>query len=202
MLGRKKNSDDDQLNQGSSAITATPNAQQHPPRPGAKNRPTPKRKDQEAARRRPIVPADREAAKKADKERQREARQSARAAAERGDESALPQRDRGPEKRYIRDRVDSRLSMGEIAMPLMLLAIVTLFIPNPAVQSYALLVVWAIVIVGAIDSFLLWRRIRSSLEMKFGKVPPRAASYTIMRTFQLRRARFPRPQVKRGDKIK
>lgn len=176
-------------------------AVQHNPRPGAKNRPTPRRKDQEAARRQPLVVTDRKAAKEADKRRARGARLAQREAAKRGDDSALPARDRGPEKRYIRDRVDARLCVGEIAMPLMLVALVTFVIPNRAVQFYGLLVVWLLVFAGFIDCFFLWRNIKKGLIAKFGSVPRGGPSYALSRCFQMRRLRFPKPQVKRGDDV-
>lgn len=185
--------------------TSTPeqphSAVQHNRRPGAKNRPTPKRKDQEAARRQPLVVTDRKAAKEADKQRAREARLAQREAAKRGDESALPARDRGPEKRYIRDRVDARLCVGEIAMPLMLVALVTFVIPNRAFQFFGLLVVWTLVLAGLVDSFVLWRRIKKGLLARFGTVPPGGMFYALSRCFQMRRLRFPKPQVKRGDDV-
>ncbi|HPB73544.1 MAG TPA: DUF3043 domain-containing protein, partial [Phycicoccus sp.] len=43
----------------------------HPPREGAKNRPTPKRRDQEAARKQPLVVTDRRKAKDQDKAKRR-----------------------------------------------------------------------------------------------------------------------------------
>lgn len=172
-----------------------------PPRPGAKNRPTPKRKDQEAARRRPLVETDRKAAKAADKERVREARAAQRAAAERGEDHALPMRDRGPEKRYIRDKVDTRLSIGEIALPLMLVAMIAWFIPVRMVQTVGLSLVWLVVLAGLTDAFLMWRRIKKGLLAKFGTVPRGGAAYAIMRAMQIRRGRFPRPAVKRGQQV-
>lgn len=144
---------------------------------------------------------DRKAAKAADKERAREARSAQRAAAERGEEHALPLRDRGPEKRYIRDRVDSRLNIGEIALPLMLVAMVAWFIPVHAVQVVGLTLVWVVVLVGITDAVLTWRRIKQGLLAKFGSIPRGGASYTITRAMQIRRGRFPRPAVERGEKI-
>lgn len=183
------------------AAETTPPSPQTPGRPGAKNRPTPKRKVQEAARRRPLVETDRKAAKAADKERAREARAAQRSAAERGEDHALPVRDRGPEKRYIRDMVDSRLNLGEIALPLMLVAVIVMFIPNTSIQSFGLIIVWTVLIIALLDAFRMWRRTKKGLLAKFGSVPRGGASYAIMRAMQIRRGRFPRPAVKRGDEV-
>ncbi|KNX39261.1 DUF3043 domain-containing protein [Luteipulveratus halotolerans] len=171
-------------------------------RPGAKNRPTPKRRDQEAARRKPLVPTDRKAAQKASREAAREERVRKREAMNRGDESALPVRDRGPVKRYIRNTVDSRWNVGEILLPLMLLVLVMIIIGGsvPVLQGVAMIAVWGIVLIGIVDAYLLWRRTKKAIVAKFGEEPPRgSASYTVMRSFQMRMSRMPKPQVSRGD---
>lgn len=173
-----------------------------PSAPGKKGRPTPKRRDQEAARRRPLVPADRKQAKRDARANAREARLKQRAAFNRGDESALPARDRGPEKRYIRNVVDSRWNIGEIILPLMLVMLVLTLMPNPTIQRLGLYLVWVVVVLGALDSLLLWRRLKKQIREKFHEAPPRGcASYAVMRSFQMRMARMPKPQVKRGEKV-
>lgn len=174
---------------------------EHPTRPGAKNRPTPKRKDAQAARRQPLVVADRKAAKAAEKERAREARLAQREAVARGDDKALPARDRGPQRRYIRDRVDARWTTGEVAMPVMLALLATILIRNAMLQWIVLLVLWLVVLAGVIDTFFLVRSIKKGLVKKFGSVEPGAGKYAASRSFQMRRTRLPRPMVKRGAKI-
>jgi len=126
-----------------------------------------------------------------------------------GDESALPTRDKGPVKRYIRDTVDARWNVGEFMLPVMLVVLVLTF-AAPRLQSVAawtnLLIftlVYGLVIAGVLDSFLLWRRIKAKIVDKFGEAPPRgSAMYAVMRGFQMRRSRLPRPQVERGGKAK
>lgn len=206
MLGKNKNGATGATPAGASksATDVTPSAvttPAHTPRPGAKNRPTPKRKDQEAARRRPLVETDRKAAKDAERTKTRAAREAQRAAAARGEDSALPLRDRGPEKRFIRNEVDSRLSIGEIAMPLMFVLIIVWFMPFPhraTIAMVTLLVVWLLILAGVIDAVLMWRRIKKALLAKFGNVPRGSAPYAVTRAMQMRFARFPRPLVKRG----
>lgn len=168
--------------------------------PGKKGRPTPKRRDQEAARRRPLVPADREAAKKQAKQESRIGRAKAREAFARGEESALPARDRGPVKRFIRDTVDSRWNIGEILLPLMLIVLVMTVVPNRSFQVLALLLVWLVIVIGVVDCVLLWRRLKKQINERFHTDPPKGSkSYAIMRAFQMRLSRMPRPQVKRGE---
>ncbi|WP_246136435.1 DUF3043 domain-containing protein [Leekyejoonella antrihumi] len=170
--------------------------------PGRKGHPTPKRKEQEAARRRPLVPEDRKQAKKGARDEARQARMKQREAFNRGDESALPARDRGPVKRYIRNAVDSRWNVGEFLLPLMLIVLLFTLMPTAGLQRLGLYFVWVIVLVGVVDSFLLWRRLKKQIRERFHEDPPRrCATYAIMRSFQMRMSRVPKPQVKRGAKI-
>lgn len=167
-----------------------------------KGRPTPKRKEAEAALRRPLVPEDRKSAQKQARSQAREERARIRAAQLSGDESALPPKDRGPVKSYIRDIVDSRLNIGELILPLMLVVLVLTFLPIRALQFGGLLLVWLILLAGIIDSALLWRRVKRKVTARFGAPPPKgSAFYTIMRSFQMRMSRVPRPKVKRGAAI-
>jgi len=63
--------------------------------------------------------------------------------------------------------------------------------------------VYGLVVAGVLDVFLMWRRTKAKVIAKFGEAPPRgAAMYAVMRAFQMRRSRLPRPQVPRGAKAK
>ncbi|MBT0994848.1 DUF3043 domain-containing protein [Cellulomonas sp. DKR-3] len=167
---------------------------------GRKGRPTPKRKEAEAANRRPLVPADRQTAAKAARQAQREQRDCEYKAMQAGDERAMPMRDRGPVKRYVRDYVDARFSLGEIFLPVAALFLVlqlTFSAINPSVALGALSVLYLYVVASVIDGFVLWWRLKRRLTAKFGEVPRGTLMYCVMRAFQLRRARLPKPQVKR-----
>ena len=170
-------------------------------REGAKNRPTPKRREQEAARKRPLVVTDRKAAKRDDQLKRREASARMRQAMVTGDEAHLPVRDKGPERRYIRDYVDARWNIGEFMLPVMILVLALSFVR----QSWALMIVfiavYGILLVAVIDAVLMWRRLKKRLEAKFGaeRLPRGVAMYAVMRAFQMRRSRMPKPQVERGQ---
>ena len=91
-----------------------------PPRqgPGAKGRPTPTRKEAEAAaRERAKAPMDKKAAQKVLRERRAESNAKMREGMRTGDERYLPDRDKGPVKRFIRNFVDARLSIAEFLLP-------------------------------------------------------------------------------------
>ena len=165
-----------------------------------KGRATPNRKEQEAARKRPLVPDDRKAAAKASKAELAARRERARVGMERGEERYLPVRDRGAQKRFVRDYVDARWSVGEVLLPLMVLVILTYFVPNEFVAIYALAAVWAVILLVVIDCLILGRTLRRKLGEKFGadKVE-KVTWYAAMRAVQLRALRLPKPQVKRGQ---
>jgi len=63
------------------------------------------------------------------------------------------------------------------------------------------ILVYGLVLVAVIDAVLMWRRIKGRLTTKFGAghVPAGGAMYAIMRSFQMRPTRMPKPQVKRGS---
>ena len=194
VFGRKKTPDD-----------STPSAVTYADRPGAKNRPTPSRRQQESARKRPLVPTDRKAAAGQSRDAARSARAKQRAALLSGDESALPARDKGPVKRYIRDAVDGRWNIGEFMLPVMFVVLALTFLPAvfKSTASWATLLVftmvYGLVVTGALDAFMMWRRTKATIVAKFGQAPPRgSAMYAVMRAFQMRRSRLPRPQVDRA----
>jgi hypothetical protein len=167
---------------------------------GRKGRPTPKRKEAEAANKRPLVPADRQTAAKAAKQAQREQRDREYKAMQTGDERAMPVRDRGPVKRYVRDYVDARFSLGEIFLPVAAVFLVlqlTFSAINQTAALAALSILYLYVVASVIDGFLLWWRVKRRIIAKFGEVPRGTLMYCVMRAFQLRRARLPKPQVKR-----
>ena len=114
MFGRKKEAPTAQETVDQAAA-----AQAESPKSGGstgKGAPTPRRKDQVAARQRPLVPNDRKAAREASRAAMREERLKTRAALDTGDERYLPLRDKGPNRRFVRDVVDARWNVGEFVM--------------------------------------------------------------------------------------
>jgi len=93
-----------------------------------KGRPTPTRKEREAANLRPLVSSDRKAAGQASKAQVASERQRARIGLANGEEKYLPARDKGPQRRFIRDYVDARFSVGEILIPVMFVVIILTFL--------------------------------------------------------------------------
>lgn len=170
--------------------------------PGAgKGAPTPKRKDQEAARKRPLVPNDRKASKEAERVAIQDQRQKMRQALDTGDEKYLPLRDKGPQKRFVRDYVDARFSLGEYLMfGALLFVVISLIVPSTSEQiTYVLVGFWIMFLAVFVDVFILSRKLRKRLTDKFGDVERGAVWYGCMRALQFRKLRLPKPQVKRGQ---
>ncbi|MDR9396676.1 DUF3043 domain-containing protein, partial [Pontimonas sp.] len=119
-----------------------------------KGRPTPRRKDREAAARRPLVSNNR----KERKSRQREQRDKARDGMARGDERYLPLRDKGPQRKWVRDFVDSRWNFGEFLIPMMFAVIIATFLPSMEAQVISIMVLWAFFALAIIDAFWLGRQ--------------------------------------------
>ncbi len=172
-----------------------------PARPGAKGRPTPKRKAQEAANRRPLVGGSK-ANTAEQKAKMRQARAKAREGMLRGDEKYLGPRDRGPIKRFLRDSVDSRWNIGEFLLPLMVIILAMSLINQPWARLGVFGAAYGMILIGILDSVLLWRRTKKRVRETFGEEPPKgSASYVVLRAFQMRMSRVPRPQIKRGDPV-
>jgi len=174
----------------------------HPERDGAKNRPTPRRKDQEAARRQPLVVADRKQAKQLDRAKRSEQMAKTRQAMLTGDDSGLPPRDKGPVRRYMRDFIDARWNLAEFMLPVMLIVLALSFLRTSTILFFVTILTYSILLAAAVDTFLMWRKLRKRLVEKFGAEAAGGKGngmYAAMRAFQLRRSRMPRALVKRGE---
>ncbi|ACQ80136.1 putative integral membrane protein [Beutenbergia cavernae DSM 12333] len=202
MLGRKKNDADAAVQDApSSTMTAADVGQE--PDEGKKGRPTPKRREAEAKNRRPLVQNDRKAAARENRVKASEARAKMNEAMVTGDDRYLPARDKGPVRRYIRDYIDARWNLGEFFLPVSLaVVLVILFLGNrPELAIYVILGLYAVVLIAVVDAVITASIMKRKLVAKFGvgKIPRGSVLYAVMRAFQIRRTRMPKPQVKRGE---
>ena len=166
-----------------------------------KGRPTPKRKISEAKRitssLAPVVTKDQ---KRAAKLVERESRSASRAAYLRGEENALPARDRGPERRFVRNYVDSRRSIGEYFLPIIFLVLILTLIPMASVQYGAIAIMYGVLLIAVIDGIFLSRKIKKIITEKFPTSSTKGlVMYAWLRSTQMRRLRTPKPQTKVGD---
>lgn len=168
-----------------------------------KNKPTPKRKDAQASRKvNALAPATTKEGRKQQKELSKAARAEARLAYMRGEEKALPARDRGPAKRWVRNYIDSRRTIGEYFMPLIFGVLVLTVIPNKYVQLLAIISMYVVMLYTFVSGFFMTRKIRKEVEARFPNESSKGVGmYGFLRSTQMRRMRAPSPQVKRGDTI-
>jgi hypothetical protein len=167
-----------------------------------KGKPTPKRKEAQAKLKvSPLSPTASKEAKKTLKAQARVRRLEARAAYMRGEESALPVKDKGPARRFVRNYVDERKSVTEYFLVFIMFILFLTVIPSPAVQLGAIVLMYSAMIWVAIDGFLLSRRVKKLVAEKFPDQPTKGLGlYGWMRSTQLRRLRAPAPQVGPGKK--
>jgi hypothetical protein len=167
-----------------------------------KGRPTPSRKEAEAARRdRAKPPMDKKTAARADRDSARVDRLKQREAMFKGDEAALGPRDKGPVRRFARAYVDSRYTLGEYMLPFVVVFLVLSFVPSVAVRGYAILTFYAFMVLLAITTIILARRVAKEAAVRYPNEDTKGlALYAAMRSMQLRRMRLPRPQVARGER--
>lgn len=165
-----------------------------------KGRATPSRAEQEAARRRPLV-ADTKEARAAAKAQLRERRERAQAGMAAGEDKYLPPRDKGPQRRWVRDYVDAGWHVSEWVMALMVIVILVSLVPDPTFSFYAFVGLWAFILVAVGDMILLGMRVKKKIAAKFGaeRVEKGLGWYAAMRSLQMRFMRLPKPQVKRGE---
>ncbi|NLB46881.1 MAG: DUF3043 domain-containing protein [Microbacteriaceae bacterium] len=163
-----------------------------------KGRPTPTRREAQAAKAQPLVASKDKAARKAQRQKDAEVRERARVGMMQGDERYLTARDRGPQRRYVRDYVDARLSIGEFLIPAMLVILLMTFLPAQW-QIASMIAIWGYLGLSIIDAVFLGINLKRRLATKFGaeNVQPGFRWYAAMRAFQFRLLRMPKPQVKR-----
>jgi hypothetical protein len=164
---------------------------------------TPKRGSTQPRRAAATRPANRKEAAAQSRAERIKRRREDREAMMRGEEYALLPRDRGPEKRLVRDIVDSRRNIGTYFFATVFVIMLLTFISVQA-ALYGNLVFAALLLLVVVDSVLLSRRIRRLVTERLPKSTPRWGSlyaYGAMRALTFRGMRVPKPQHKPGDPI-
>jgi len=166
-----------------------------------KGRPTPKRKESEAARRQKMSPPkDRREAKARMKAEKAKERQRTMDALRSGDERHYPARDQGKGRHLARNWVDGRRNVGELFWPIVIAALVLLFLPIPALQQGSTMVLLGFYVLITADSGWSLLGLRRALHNELPDPGDRrgAMAYAFGRSIQARRRRLPVPQVERG----
>ena len=162
--------------------------------------PTPKRSQQQAARKRPLVQNDRKVARAAQRQQMADQRVKMRRAMETGEEKYLPPRDRGPQRRFVRDYVDARFGIGEWMLILVLVFLFASFVMNEEMRIIVSQILWLFVLAVLVEAVWVGRTVRKKVDAKFG-IENRERGlpfYAAMRSLQIRRLRLPKPLVARG----
>lgn len=161
-----------------------------------KGHPTPKRREAERVRRRAITaPRDRKEAVREARKRNRAERGRQMQALKAGDERALPNRDRGPVRKYARDMVDARRSVAEFFLPLAVLILLLTSFGTASLKLFGGTLWLALIVLVVLDSVVLAYRLRRGLQRSLPAEPHRGATpYALMRSMQIRRFRLPPPR--------
>ena len=202
---------------GPQATKTAETARTRPTAEAAKGRPTPKRSEAERGRRQGITgtPAGRSsgrggsasggagrASKGAGRATSKEDRLRRNEAMRRGEEWALPARDRGPAKALVRDYVDSRRRISEYYMYVMLILVILLFIRVPSIQRLAEPVVLLLIVFVIVDAWLLRMSLKRLIARRLPGESTRGVTlYAVFRALQIRRFRVPPPRVTPGTKV-
>jgi hypothetical protein len=170
---------------------------------GGKGRPTPTRKEaQAAARERARAGIDKKAAQKVLREKRNESNRKMRAGLRSGEERFLPARDQGPVRRFVRDWVDSRLSVAEFLLPLLIVIMVLQASGSRRMQSFSSGLWVATILLLLVDTFWIRMRLRRALNQRFPDENLKGTTfYAMMRMLQLRFMRLPKARVKIGQKL-
>ena len=191
-------------------------AKSRPAAEAGKGRPTPKRSEAESNRYRTLTgsttsgrgpvkaPDPRRKLTPDEKAKAREDRSKQLQAMRRGEDWALGPRDRGPAKKLARDYVDAHRRPMEFYMYALIVLILALFAgrSSSAINSYMQDFLIAIIVVIAVDAYLLRRSVIKLVNERLPNESTRGLGfYAIMRGLQLRRFRTPATRLKPGDKF-
>lgn len=188
-----------------------------------KGRPTPTRREAERARgihTGPVAPPlsrkeakEKRKAEKASmtKEERKIARARVNAAREErrqkmldGDDAYVLERDRGPQRRFARDWVDTHRRISNYFMPVALVVIIAQFIVDPSQANLFSSVFLLVIVFVILDAILVGRAVNNAVRDRFGQQAETGfplGFYAAMRAMQPRGLRTPRARVRPGDDI-
>ncbi len=169
-----------------------------------KGRPTPSRKEAEAAakQRARAVPNTKQARQQQRAKRAELARKQRQGMKE-GDERYLMARDKGPVKRRTRDFVDARLSIAELLLPILVVALILQGTGSASMVNLGSSLMTTTILVVAADSiFAIWR-LKRTLRAEMPEESLKGVTfYALMRMLQIRPTRIPKTRVRIGGRPK
>jgi hypothetical protein len=174
-----------------------------PTKVGGKGRPTPSRKEAEAAARaRAKTPRTRKELARAQRAARTESSQKVRAAMRSGDERYYLPRDRGPVRRFVRDFVDTRFSIIELMIPLLIVTMILGYSGSARLAGIGNTLLLGTMVLVVMDMVLLRFRLRRELGRRFpGENTKGTTYYAVTRAMQMKFMRLPKAQVKIGQEL-
>jgi len=168
-----------------------------------KGRPTPTRKEAEAARKlRTTPPRTRKEINAKRREAMKASRSKQRAALDgQGDDAYLPTRDQGPVKAFVRDWIDARRTIGEFMLPIFFAVFILVYVNTPWAQRFSSTAFLAVMVLLIFDSVRIIRGLKRALKQRFPDTTEKFTMYALMRSWQMRRLRLPKPRVKPGAQV-
>ena len=168
-----------------------------------KGRPTPTRREAEAAARaRAKAPRTRKEVAAARRSARTDSSRTIRQAMRDGDERYYPARDRGPVRRFVRDFVDSRFSLIELVIPLLLVTMLLGYSGNAQLAAIGNSVLLGTVLLVVVDMVVLRFRLRRELVRRFPDQSYKGLTYyAITRALQMKFMRLPKAKVKIGEQL-
>ena len=168
-----------------------------------KGRPTPSRKEAEAAAKaRAKVPRTRKEQMAQQRLARTESSRKVRAAMKSGDERYFLARDQGPVRRFCRDFVDSRLTILELMIPLLLIAMVLGYSGQPRLVGLSSTLTLGTMLLMLIEILRLRFKLKRELARRFpGESLKGTTYYTLTRAVQMKFMRMPKSRVKIGDRL-
>lgn len=155
---------------------------------------TPSRRAAEAARMERLHPT---LTPKEQRKADREARASARV-------DAWDRVENSPERQLVRDYVDTRWTVAEFMLPMMILVMAAVMITmnNVVLSSYIALGLWVLLAITLINVWFMWSGFKKLLAERHPGANKRGLLvYMFNRALMIRRFRRPSPRINRGDPI-
>lgn len=170
---------------------------------GGKGRPTPTRREAEAAAKaRAKAPRTRKEQAAAQRSARAQSSKSIRQAMREGDERYYPARDKGPVRRFVRDFVDSRFSLIELVIPLLLVTLLLGYSGNAGLARLGNTLLMFTLLLVVLDMLYLRFRLRRELARRFPDTSYKGLTYyAVTRALQMKFMRLPKAQVKIGQEL-
>lgn len=174
-----------------------------PAKIGGKGRPTPTRKEAEAAAKaRAKTPRTRKELAAAQRMSRSESSKTVRQAMRDGDERYYSARDKGPERRFVRDFVDSRFSLVELVIPLLLVVLVLGWSGSNGLERLGSTLMLVTFVVIAFDLIVLRLRLKRALATRFPDKSTKGLTYyAVTRAMQMKFMRLPKSRVRIGQQL-